>query len=76
MEQRSVRTQKGFVKIVLLTIVTLILINIFFGFDLVDYLDRETLFRIWNEEVLVPLKFIWNNIIIGLIWNNITKLFT
>lgn len=69
-------TQKGFIKVVLLTVIGLALLNIFFGIDLVEYLSKERLLQIWNEEILGPLTYLWNNIVVGIIWNFIKGLFS
>lgn len=66
----------GFIKTIILTVIALVLINIFFNFDIVDYLDQERLLQIWHNEILRPLKFIWNDIIVGFIWEHISKLFS
>jgi len=31
---------------------------------------------IWNNLLATPAIWIWNNIVIGLIWNNISKIMT
>lgn len=69
-------SQKGFIKVILLTVVGLALLNIFFGIDLVEYLNKDRLLQVWNEEILGPLTYLWNNIVIGIIWNFIKGLFS
>lgn len=69
-------TQKGFIKVVFLTVVGLALINIFFGIDLVEYLNKDRLLEVWHEEILGPLTYLWNNIVVGIIWNFIKGLFS
>ena len=70
------RLHAGFIRTILLTVVGLALLNIMFGIDIVDYLDKERLLIIWNDTIAGPLLYLWNNIVIGIIWNFIEGLFS
>ncbi|PIR38399.1 MAG: hypothetical protein COV34_02215 [Candidatus Zambryskibacteria bacterium CG10_big_fil_rev_8_21_14_0_10_42_12] len=69
-------SQKGFIKTIFLTVIGLALLNIFLGIDLVDYLSKERLLEFWNESIAGPLSYLWNEVVIGIIWNFIKGLFS
>lgn len=66
----------GFIKTIFLTVIGLALLNILFGIDLIDYLDKERLLSFWEESVAGPLSYLWNEVVIGIFWNFIKGLFS
>lgn len=53
-------SNRGFIKTVTMTVIALVAVNIFFGFDLVQYLDKELILSVWNEDIVRPTLFIWH----------------
>lgn len=67
-DYRHLQTQKGFMKVVILTILALVLLNVVFGFDAVEFLTIERLTRFWNEDVVGPAKNVWDKLFVEIIW--------
>lgn len=73
----------GFIKLILLIVIALIVLG-FFGYNLKDIVDsptvRENLAYVWELLVklwnllLAPLTWVWENIVIKLVWNNLQTL--
>ncbi|MFA5831701.1 MAG: hypothetical protein WC878_07810 [Candidatus Paceibacterota bacterium] len=75
-------TQKGFMEIITLFIIFCIIVW-YFNIDIRGFIDshpqiKNSLLsfidfwkRIWNDYLVGAGAYIWNNIIIGIIWKNI-----
>lgn len=75
------KTDKGFVKLLVSIIIALIILS-YFGFDLRTLIESEQtqanlnyfkdlLKTIWNLYIWKGISFLWNDIVIGYIWKNI-----
>jgi hypothetical protein len=77
--------QKGFMELIALFIIFCVIVW-YFNIDVRGFIDShpqiknsllgmiDFLKRIWNDYLLGAGVYIWNNIIIGIIWNNIGPL--
>lgn len=76
-QQRS----RGFIKTIILIVIALIVLG-YFGYNLRDIISspvvRDNLsyawdlaIKLWNNFLAAPALWIWNNIIIDLVWNNL-----
>jgi hypothetical protein len=74
----------GFIKAVLVIVIALIVLG-YFGFRLDDIFGREAVAhnlsvawgfvkRVWNNYLLRPTLWIWNTVIVELIWNHLREL--
>ena len=75
--------KRGVVKTVILIVIALIILGVF-GYNIKDILDKplvkDNLNYAWNgvkyvwaNYLATGASYFWNNIIVGLIWNNIVK---
>jgi len=78
------KTNRGFVSLIILLVVILIILG-YFGFNLREIVQSpkvsdnlnyvwNLVVSLWNHILVIPATWIWNNIVIGLIWNNLSKL--
>lgn len=69
---------KGFVKLIILIVIVLIVLG-YFGFNLQSIIESPTVQNnliyvwkfikmIWTDFLAVPFVFIWNKLIIGVVW--------
>lgn len=76
--------QGGFIATILFVIIVLIVLG-YFGFNIKKIVDAPVVkdnlnyawnlvVEVWEKVFLTPAKFIWNKIIIELIWNNFQTL--
>ena len=85
-EGRVVRHKRGgFIKIIIILVLALIILG-YFGFDIRDILEKplvqKNLNYVWNFVIFVwdhylktPAVFIWDRVIIDLIWDNVKGVF-
>ena len=73
----------GFIKMILLIVVVLIILG-YFGFNVEDIVKSPTVQKnlhyvwnfvsnFWDKYLVGTFSFIWNKIIIGIVWENIQK---
>lgn len=73
----------GFIKAIIVIVVALVALG-FFGYNLKDIVNSpdvkgnfayvwELLLKLWNL-LLTPLSWVWDNIVLKLIWNNLQPL--
>ena len=76
--------KRGFVKTVIIIVIALIVLG-YFGYNLEDIVKSPTVQKnlryvwdfvvsIWNNYLIGPVKFIWDKIIVGVIWESIQRL--
>lgn len=79
------KRNSGFLKLILFIVIALIALG-FFGYNLRDIVNSPTVrdnfeyvweyvVKLWNNFLLVPLSWVWENIAIDLIWNNLQTFF-
>lgn len=77
---------RGFIKLILFIVIALIALG-FFGYNLRDIVNSPTVrdnltyvwglvVKLWDNFLLVPLSWVWENIVIELIWNNLQTFFS
>jgi len=65
--------------IILLILIALALLNYFWGFNIVDYLNtpkvasaveyvKGVVILVWQKFLYKPAGFIWNSILVGFVW--------
>ena len=75
--------KEGFVKAILLIVIVLVVLG-FFGYNLESIVNSpdvkgnlayvwELLVKLWNI-LLTPLAWVWDNVVIKLVWNNLQSL--
>lgn len=75
------KKQGGFIKLAVILIIVLIVLG-YFGFNIQQIIQSPTVsgnlsyawdlvVSLWNNVLVGPATFIWDKIIIGMIWNNI-----
>lgn len=76
---------RGLVKAIVLIVVALVVLG-FFGYNLRDIVNSPTVsenlryawglaVKLWNTIFARPALWLWDNIVIDLIWNNAQKIF-
>ena len=79
-------SKQGFVKTIILIVIALIILG-FFGFNLEEIVKRENVHNnliyvwglvkiVWQKFLLKPAVWVWNVIVVDLLWNNLTELVT
>lgn len=75
---------KGFIKDIIIIVIAVLLLN-YFGFDVKEWLDKpevkEQIFAVWDfikniwiNYVKGPADYLWNTIIIGVVWEFILNI--
>ncbi|MEK9201746.1 MAG: hypothetical protein AAB944_02135 [Patescibacteria group bacterium] len=75
--------KKGFIKDIIIIIIAVFLLN-YFGFDVKKWLDSpevkgqifivwDLIKNIWINYIQGPADYLWNQIIIGVVWEFILK---
>jgi hypothetical protein len=75
---------KGFIGLVVVIVIGLIILGLY-GFNLEKILKSDMVSKnlsyawdlvsmLWQKLIVAPISFVWNKIVIGLIWNNILML--
>jgi hypothetical protein len=73
--------QKGFIKMIFLIVIVLIILG-YFGYNLEDIIRNPTVQKnlhyvwnfvsyIWNTFLAGPARFIWDKVVVGLVWENL-----
>lgn len=73
--------QAGFIKTILVIIIALVILG-FFGYNLESIVSSETvkanlayvwnlLVTLWENVLAAPVLWVWNKIVVGLVWNNL-----
>lgn len=76
----------GFVQLIVMLVIVLIVLG-YFGFNIEKILKSPMVsgnlsyvwnlaVTFWNNFLVGPATFVWDKIIVELIWNNLTKLFS
>lgn len=71
--------QKGLVRMIILIVIALIVLGAL-GFNLKDIINSEKVQAnlnyvwdlvklVWNNFLAVPFVWVWNNIVVGIIWH-------
>ena len=79
------KNNRGFIKAVLLIVVALIVLG-FFGYNLRDIVSSPTVHdnlvyvwglvvKVWDSVLARPVLWVWNTLVIDLLWNNMQKIF-
>ncbi len=80
----SKNKQGGFLKIILIIVLALVVLG-YFGFNLENIINSPTVHSnlqyvwdlavtMWNKFLVVPATFIWDKIVIGIVWDSLLKL--
>ncbi len=75
------KTQGGFIKLIILLVIVLIVLG-YLGFNVENILNSPTVsgnlhyvwnlgVTFWNRFLVLPATWIWNKIVVGLVWNNL-----
>lgn len=78
------RSRGGFIKAVLVIVIALIVLG-FFGYNLENIVSSATvkanlayvwnlLVKLWENILAAPVLWVWNKIVVGLVWNNLQAL--
>ena len=70
--------KKGLVKTIIIIVIALIVLG-YFGFNVTDIINGPTvqanlhaawdfILKLWNNFLSVPFMFVWNKIVIGILW--------
>ncbi|MEK7574716.1 MAG: hypothetical protein AAB511_00590 [Patescibacteria group bacterium] len=81
--EQPVKTS-GFIKIIILIVIVLVLLG-YFGFDVKNILKSpvvidnlnfvwDIVIDLWHKYLEAPVQFIWEKIVIELLWNNLTAI--
>ncbi|TSC58632.1 MAG: hypothetical protein Greene041679_79 [Parcubacteria group bacterium Greene0416_79] len=81
---KNLRQNRGLIKTVLLIVIALVVLG-FFGYNLREIADSPTvrdnlsyvwglLTKLWDNFLAKPAAWIWNTIVIDLIWHNLQGL--
>jgi len=76
--------RKGFIRMIIVIIIALIVLGAL-GFNVKDIMNSEKVqtnlhyawdlvIMVWNNFLAVPALWIWDKIVIGLIWNNLFRI--
>ncbi|MGB8816215.1 MAG: hypothetical protein WCC74_03240 [Minisyncoccia bacterium] len=79
-----ITNKRGFIKMIVVIVITLIVLGAL-GFNIKDIINSDKvqinlsyvwglLMMAWNNFLAIPAMWIWNNIVIGLFWNNLIKI--
>lgn len=74
----------GFIKLIVLLVIVLILLG-YFGFNVENILNSPLVkgnltyvwnltVAFWNNYLSVPFTFIWDKIIVEIVWNNLVSI--
>lgn len=74
----------GFIKLIVLVVIVLILLG-YFGFNVENILNSPLVkgnlnyvwgltITFWNNYLSVPFTFIWDKIIVEIVWNNLVSI--
>lgn len=75
--------KRGLIKMIVVIVIALIVLGAL-GFNIQDIMNSEKvqanlhylwdlILYVWNNFLAVPAMWVWNNIVINLFWNNLTK---
>lgn len=73
---------KGFIKAVIIILIAIIILGYVFHISIVDVINdpkvQQSLGFIWNNVIMpvwnyvqAPIMWVWNNFVIGIVWNAI-----
>ncbi|MBI2475717.1 MAG: hypothetical protein HYV67_00550 [Candidatus Taylorbacteria bacterium] len=74
-------TKGGFIKLIILLVVVLVVLG-YFGFNIENIFNSPTVsgnlhyawslaVSFWNKFLVIPATWVWNKIIIGVVWNSL-----
>lgn len=83
--KKHTNTQRGFLELIALVVIAVLVIS-YFGFDLAGLLKdsqtRENIAAVfefigdlWNDYLKTPAQYVWEEMIIGFIWEDVIKSF-
>ena len=78
-----IKKQDGFIRLIILLVIVLIVLG-YFGFNIENIINSPTVsgnlhyawslvVSFWNNVLVGPATFVWNKIVIDLIWNNLLR---
>jgi len=76
--------KKGFVKLIIIIVIALIVLG-YFGFNIKSIVQSQSVsgnlnyvwglvVTLWNKFLVMPVTFVWEKIIVGIIWNGLVNL--
>jgi len=82
MDQPKKKT--GFIKLIVLIVLVLIILG-YYGFNVETIMNSPLVkgnleyawnlaVNVWNNYLSVPFTFIWDKIIVGIVWNNLVAI--
>jgi hypothetical protein len=74
--------QDGFIGLVIVLVVSLLLLKYFFSFNLLEFLQssavadvfnyvKKFLLIVWNDFLVYPLEWFWNDVVIKIVWETL-----
>jgi biotin transporter BioY len=80
----EISEEKGIIGSIILVVAGLVILSYFFNIDIKGFLESPTVQTVWsyvktgadivwNKFLSGPALFIWNKIIINIVWENILK---
>lgn len=79
------KKNRGFIKTIIIIVVALALLKYFFDFDILEFLRSDAvknvfgtiwhiISTIWNDYLKESVAYVWNEIIVGTLWEGIQDL--
>ncbi|MSR78579.1 MAG: hypothetical protein EXS59_00320 [Candidatus Taylorbacteria bacterium] len=76
--------KSGFIKLIIVIVIALIVLG-YFGFSISDILKSPSVsnnlnyawglaMTVWQKFLMVPFKYVWNNIVVGMFWNTFSSM--
>lgn len=77
--------KKGFLKTIIIIVIALIILG-WFGFDVKSIIESERVqrnlhyvwdivVRIWDNYLAGPAIFVWDKVVVGMLWGSLQKIF-
>lgn len=77
---------KGFIGTIVIVVIGLALLKYFFDWNIIEFLKspkvietfyyiKKFIVLIWDKFVATPASFLWNDIVINIIWKTIVEAF-
>ncbi len=74
----------GFIKLIIVIVIALIVLG-YFGFNVSEILQSPSVSNnlnyawglavtVWQKFLMVPAKYVWNKIVVGMFWNTFTSM--
>jgi hypothetical protein len=83
--EKKINYRRGFIKTIIVIIIALIILG-WFGFDVESIIKSDKVqknlnyvwdivVRLWDNYLAGPVIFVWDKIVVGMLWESLQKIF-